>query len=75
MVRTPDPENDIRYLKRRKTTLQNELSRVKRKLSKLEADIKGESLVKETVEVVEPEEGESEQPTKTSGSKTKKKRK
>ena len=45
MVRTPDPKNDLKWLKTRETRLQNELSRVKKKIAALEGQKLGESIV------------------------------
>lgn len=71
MVRTPDPENDLKWLKNRETRLQNELSRVRKKLATLEGKELGDAIVDDCGC---DEAGDTEQSTTKSKKKSTKKK-
>ena len=75
VVRTPDTENDLMWLKRRETALQNELSRVRKKIEVLEGGEISEALVDEDCGCDDevPEAGENESKSKKKSTKRKKK--
>lgn len=69
MVKTPDPENDLRWLKNRETRLQVELSKVRKQIANLEGKKLGDAIVEDCGC---DDAGDTEQSTKKSKKTTKK---